>query len=105
MHCVQSVVPEIIKYSNAGDTSSSATSDLTVVAENLRTFRVLRSLKMVSRFQKVRLIVLAVTKAFQEMIFISVLMFIFLYIFAIIGIIFFDYSTATGELTYYNSFK
>ena len=51
------------------------------------------------------MIVLAVSKAFKEMVFISVLMFIFFYIFAIIGTIFFDYSTAAVPLKYENSFR
>ena len=51
---------------NMGQPSAKvSTSDVSVIAQNMRTFRILRSLKMVSRFQKVRLIVLAVTKAFQ----------------------------------------
>ena len=66
-HCFQSVVPEIVEVLAKDSTSvgGNATSQLSSVANNMRTFRVLRSLKMVSRFQKVRLIVLAVTKAFQ----------------------------------------
>ena len=99
-----SFVPEIMKYSSSGHPGQT-TNDLTVVAENMRTFRVLRSLKMVSRFQKVRLIVMAVTKAFQAMIFITVLLFIFAYIFAIIGVICFDYSKAEKPLMYPNSFS
>lgn len=64
-------MPEIISISSGtfgkrtGSVEHSASADLQVVASNLRTFRVLRSLKVVSRFQKVKLIVLAVTKAFQ----------------------------------------
>ena len=61
-------MPEVINMAsgNMGQPSSKvSTSDVSVIAQNMRTFRILRSLKMVSRFQKVRLIVLAVTKAFQ----------------------------------------
>ena len=61
-------MPEIIRFSTGtfGKRNvTGSTNDLGVVASNMRTFRILRSLKMVSRFQKVRLIVLAVTKAFQ----------------------------------------
>ena len=65
---MQSFVPEIIRVATGtfGKRNvTGSTGDLGVVASNMRTFRILRSLKVVSRFQKVRLIVLAVTKAFQ----------------------------------------
>ncbi|KAK2189943.1 hypothetical protein NP493_93g04023 [Ridgeia piscesae] len=107
---VMSIMPELINLAsgNMGQPSSKvSTSDVSVIAQNMRTFRILRSLKMVSRFQKVRLIVLAVTKAFQEMVFITVLLFVFAYIFAIIGVIFFsaELYKHRKELAFWDSFS
>ena len=62
----QTLVPEFVSvYLMISSGSSGNASDLAVLASNLRTFRILRALKMVTRFNNVRLIVLAVTKAFQ----------------------------------------
>ncbi|KAI0224143.1 Cation channel sperm-associated protein 2 [Lamellibrachia satsuma] len=106
---LMSILPEVINLSAAGmgRPSKVSTSDVSVIAQNMRTFRILRSLKMVSRFQKVRLIVLAVTKAFQEMVFITVLLFVFAYIFAIIGVIFFSAQLYKHrkELEFWDSFS
>lgn len=57
----QSFVPEIINFF-AGDIGGSM---VRVIVRNLRVFRILRSLKMVSRFRQVRLIALAIGKAFS----------------------------------------
>ncbi|XP_033108654.1 cation channel sperm-associated protein 2-like [Anneissia japonica] len=98
---VGSFVPELIAFT-AGDLK-----EVRVIVNNLRVFRILRSLKMVSRFRQVRLIALAITKAFNAMTFIMLLLFTFAYIFAIAGVIFFDnYSRSDREdLIYKNSFS
>nr|XP_054755635.1 cation channel sperm-associated protein 2-like [Lytechinus pictus] len=97
---VASFIPEIIA-SAAGDLK-----DLKVIVSNVRVFRIFRALKMVSRFRQARLIALAITKAFNAMSFILVLFLLFLYIFAITGIIFFDsYSRSMrDDLAYQYSF-
>eukprot|EP00058_Branchiostoma_floridae_P009546 XP_002595034.1 hypothetical protein BRAFLDRAFT_99686 [Branchiostoma floridae] len=99
---VQSVVPEVMNMT--GDVGTGGLGD---IAKQMRIFRVLRSLKMVSRFRQVRLIALAITKAFQSMTFILLLLLTFMYIFAIMGIIFFEnYTNAEGiYLEYQNSFS
>ncbi|XP_072038186.1 cation channel sperm-associated protein 2-like [Amphiura filiformis] len=98
---VGSFVPEIIAFT-AGDLT-----ELRVIVRNLRVFRILRSLKMVSRFRQVRLIALAITKAFNAMTFIGLLFLVFAYIFAIGGIILFDsYTHSTrDDLQYKTSFS
>ncbi|XP_071794192.1 cation channel sperm-associated protein 2-like [Asterias amurensis] len=98
---VASFVPEIIAFT-AGDLK-----ELRVIVSNLRVFRILRSLKMVSRFQQARLIALAITKAFKAMTFIMLLLLLFAYIFAIAGVIFFDNYTRSDrqDLLYKDSFS
>ncbi|XP_057308446.1 cation channel sperm-associated protein 2-like [Hydractinia symbiolongicarpus] len=99
---VMSVLPELIKLSG-----KMATDELAVVAENLRVFRILRSLKMVSRFAQLRIIVLTILKAFKSMVFILTLLGVFMYIFAVAGtVIFASYSKSTRtDLLYKNSFS
>ncbi|XP_038076596.1 cation channel sperm-associated protein 2-like [Patiria miniata] len=98
---VGSFVPEIIVLT-VGDLK-----ELRVIVKNLRVFRILRSLKMVSRFQQARLIALAITKAFKAMTFIMLLLLLFAYIFAIAGVIFFDSYTRSDreDLQYKDSFS
>lgn len=59
---VMSFAPELIKAASPGGADQS----LKIVADNLRTFRVLRSLKMVSRFAQLRIIVLTMLKALKQ---------------------------------------
>ncbi|KAJ8029473.1 Cation channel sperm-associated protein 2 [Holothuria leucospilota] len=100
---VGSFVPEILALT-ARDMGEMM---IHVVVRNLRVFRILRSLKMVSRFRQIRLIALAIGKAFNAITFIMLLLFTFLYIFAITGIIFFDNYTRSErqDLAYKNSFR
>ena len=56
---LQSVLPEIIR------TIGVANKDQIQFVEHLRKFRILRALKMVSKFRSIRLIVLTVSKAFK----------------------------------------
>ena len=62
---LQSLIPEFIALSSGQFGNYMATSQLIILAENFRVFRILRSLKMVTRFRQVRLIALAVAKAFR----------------------------------------
>ncbi|XP_074662503.1 cation channel sperm-associated protein 2-like [Tubulanus polymorphus] len=104
-----SFVPEIINFSTGdfGKSTKSATSQLSILADNMRVFRVLRSLKMVTRFRQIRLITLAVAKAFQAMVSITMLLFSFAYIFSIVGVIIFDNFSKSQrkDLVYKNSFS
>ena len=59
------------------------------VVNNIRIFRIFRSLKTVTRIEKVRLLVSAIINAFTAMVFITILLGVFLYIFAIFGVIVF----------------
>ncbi|XP_078367481.1 cation channel sperm-associated protein 2-like isoform X1 [Oculina patagonica] len=99
---VMSFVPEIIELS-----SGKNTAELAVIAENLRVFRILRSLKMVSRFAQLRIIVLTILKAFKSMAFILILLMTFMYIFAVAGTVMFSsYSkSARTDLKYKQSFS
>lgn len=55
----------------------------------LRVFRILRLLKVISHFVQLRIIVIALTKAIRSVMLISLLLFVFAYIFANIGLILF----------------
>ncbi|XP_020904901.1 cation channel sperm-associated protein 2 [Exaiptasia diaphana] len=98
---IMSVVPEVMKF------WSGTTSELAVIAENLRVFRILRSLKMVSRFAQLRIIVLTILKAFKSMAFIMILLSTFMYIFGVAGTVIFDtYSKSSRtDLKYKESFS
>ncbi|CAH3138853.1 unnamed protein product [Pocillopora meandrina] len=99
---VMSFVPEIIELS-----SGKNTAEVAVIAENLRVFRILRSLKMVSRFAQLRIIVLTILKAFKSMAFILILLMTFMYIFAVAGTVMFaSYSKSERtDLKYKQSFS
>ena len=76
-------------------------SFLQQVVNNIRIFRIFRSLKTVTRIEKVRLLVSAIINAFTAMVFITILLGVFLYIFAIFGVIVFRGPTdeLEGEVT------
>ncbi|KAK3733236.1 hypothetical protein QZH41_002002 [Actinostola sp. cb2023] len=95
------VVVKVMKF------SSGTASELAVIGENLRVFRILRSLKMVSRFAQLRIIVLTILKAFKSMAFIMILLITFMYIFAVAGTVIFDsYSKSNRtDLKYKESFR
>ncbi|XP_031420931.1 cation channel sperm-associated protein 2 [Clupea harengus] len=98
---VLSVLPEIIR------TIGVANKDQIQFVEHLRKFRILRALKMVSKFRSIRLIVLTVSKAFKAMSFIFLLLLVFAYIFAVVGVILFQSYTRSDVLglVYHDSFK
>uniref|UniRef100_A0A673ZC09 Cation channel sperm associated 2 n=1 Tax=Salmo trutta TaxID=8032 RepID=A0A673ZC09_SALTR len=92
-----SVIPEIVKVFKGVDTD-----DLEIVAL-LKKFRILRSLKIISKFRQIRLIVLAISKAFKAMTFIFLLLLVFAYIFAVVGVILFEsYTRSNVEGLVYN---
>ncbi|XP_048584229.1 cation channel sperm-associated protein 2 isoform X2 [Nematostella vectensis] len=99
---IMSVVPEVIKFS-----SGQNTAEVAVIADNLRVFRILRSLKMVSRFAQLRIIVLTILKAFKSMAFIMILLMTFMYIFAVAGTVIFASAAKSNrtDLKYKTSFS
>ncbi|XP_065060530.1 cation channel sperm-associated protein 2-like isoform X2 [Rhopilema esculentum] len=100
---VMSFVPELIKVASPQDANKS----LKIVADNLRTFRILRSLKMVSRFAQLRIIVLTMLKALKSMAFILMLLATFMYIFAVTGTVMFTshHKSTRGDILYKYSFS
>ncbi|OXA61168.1 cation channel sperm-associated protein 2 [Folsomia candida] len=80
---------------------------LFLTVKYLRIIRIFRSLNVVTRIHKIRLIWEAVVKTFRELFFITALMAIFFYIFAIVGIKLFDRYTLSHDpsLQYRESFK
>ena len=100
-----SLVNEVIKYI-APMNDNKQPSDLMIVAENLRSFRVFRSLKIIARFKQSRIIVASVVMAARELLFIAVLALVFIFIFAVFGVTFFDYNLIDrSQLNFPNSFK
>ncbi|XP_046839003.1 cation channel sperm-associated protein 2-like [Xenia sp. Carnegie-2017] len=97
------VVPEVISLVVGGNSSSS----ISVIGDNMRVFRILRSLKMVSRFAQLRIIVLTIFKAFKSMAFILILLLLFMYVFAVAGTILFDSyaKSSRNDLKYRTSFS
>jgi voltage-gated sodium channel len=59
------------------------------IISDLRVFRILRVLKIISHFLQLRIIIIALTKAFHSVMLISILVFIFAYIFANVGVVLF----------------
>ncbi|XP_036910382.1 cation channel sperm-associated protein 2 [Sturnira hondurensis] len=71
----------------------------------LRICRVLRSLKLFTRFPQVRVIILALARALKSMTFLLMLLIIFFYIFAVTGVYFFeDYTRSTRPDLKYHMF-
>lgn len=94
-------VIEVVRFVSIATDSS----DLAFTAQSLRSFRILRSLKLISRFKDAREITVCVTNAVKSILFISLLMFIFGYIYAIIAVTFFDYSKVSPtELDFPHAF-
>ncbi|XP_063052372.1 cation channel sperm-associated protein 2-like [Engraulis encrasicolus] len=96
-----SILPEVI-------TAIGGVSKANMQAiEHLRKLRILRALKMVSKFRQIRLILLTVSKAFKAMTFIFLLLLVFAYIFAVVGVILFQSYTrsSVAGLVYHDSFK
>ncbi|XP_037088434.1 cation channel sperm-associated protein 2-like [Pollicipes pollicipes] len=83
-----SVVPELMR-AFAKEARTTSMHSYFKVVNNIRIFRIFRSLKTVTRIEKVRLLVSAIINAFTAMVFITILLGVFLYIFAIFGVIVF----------------
>ncbi|KAM7158704.1 cation channel sperm-associated protein 2 isoform 1-T1 [Molossus nigricans] len=91
---ILSLLPEVVVL--VGVTGQSVWLQL------LRICRVLRSLKLLTRFCRVRVIILALVRALKSMTFLLLLLIIFFYIFAVSGVYFFeDYThSARQDLQY-----
>ncbi|KAI4883530.1 hypothetical protein NFI96_009576 [Prochilodus magdalenae] len=74
-----SALPEIVTAF-----SGTGTESLKIV-KLIRTFRVLRALKITAKFRELRVTVLAVTKACKELVPVCVLLFFLMYMFAVTG--------------------
>ncbi|XP_020382095.1 cation channel sperm-associated protein 2-like [Rhincodon typus] len=98
---ITSLVPEVVKGTHL------KTSIELYFLKVTRIFRALRSLKMMRRFHQVRLILLAITKAFKTMTFILLLVLIFAYVFAVVGVSLFRTYTESDKpgLIYHSSFR
>ena len=71
--------------------SHDTTNDLGFrIISDLRVFRILKLLKIISHFLQLRIIVIALTKAFRSVVLISILLIIFAYIYATVGVVLFE---------------
>ncbi|XP_067873909.1 cation channel sperm-associated protein 2-like isoform X2 [Heterodontus francisci] len=98
---ITSIVPEVVKGTHL------KTSIELHFLKVIRIFRALRSLKMMRTFHQVRLILLAMTKAFEAMTFILLLVLIFAYVFAVVGVLLFRSYTESDDpdLGYRSAFR
>nr|XP_002121116.1 cation channel sperm-associated protein 2-like [Ciona intestinalis] len=91
---VVSILPELIRLVNSDASGSGMVQTLSF----LRVLRITRLLKMVSRFEQARIILMAVTKAFSAMSFILLLLALFMWMFALMGeVIFVRYTQYDGR--------
>ncbi|CAK8695034.1 unnamed protein product [Clavelina lepadiformis] len=91
---IVSILPEVIRWFNGDAISSSLMSSLSF----LRVLRITRLLKMVSRFEQARIILMSVSKAFSAMSFILLLLALFMWMFALMGeVIFGRYTQYDGR--------
>uniref|UniRef100_A0A8C8RVF6 Cation channel sperm associated 2 n=1 Tax=Pelusios castaneus TaxID=367368 RepID=A0A8C8RVF6_9SAUR len=79
---VVSVIPELLDFTGV--------TNRMVAVRILRGFRILRTLKLFSKFRQVRVIILAIAKTLKAMTFILLLLLVFFYAFAVSGIFFFE---------------
>lgn len=86
------LIIEAIRFASFGIKEGEGQSDLSLTAHSLRSFRILRSLKLISRFKATRDVIVCVTKAVKSVAFITILMFIFAYIYAVVAVLFFKYN-------------
>lgn len=85
------LIIEVIRFASFAVEEEEGRSDLSMTAQSLRSFRILRSLKLISRLKAARDVIVCVTKAVKSIAFITILMFIFAYIYAVVGVLFFKY--------------
>eukprot|EP00455_Lapot_gusevi_P002899 TRINITY_DN11197_c0_g1_i3.p1 TRINITY_DN11197_c0_g1~~TRINITY_DN11197_c0_g1_i3.p1 ORF type:complete len:488 (-),score=60.15 TRINITY_DN11197_c0_g1_i3:162-1625(-) len=96
---ILSAIPVILSLMSA-----SRKGTLAQVANQLRVFRTLRSLKMIAKINSLRVVIQTVVEAFQSLGFILLLLSILMYIFAIFAVNLFEpYSTSSRtDLQYQN---
>jgi len=97
------MVPIVAKIAIGG---SSDTKNFATLAKNLRIFRTFRTLKMIAKFRSLRIIVRTIVEALQSLGFVLVLLFLLMYIFAVLAIsLFSDYASSPLEgLLYQDKF-
>ena len=94
---ILSVLPEVLQRLT-DDSRETSGSTLFATLGFLRVLRITRLLKIVSRFEQARIILLSVTKAFSAMSFIMILLALFMWIFALMGqLIFIKYTNYDGR--------
>ena len=95
---IVTIMTLVIAIFDVANPQSSATGSLSHISI-LKGFRILRSLKMLTRFAQLRLIVLTILKAIRSIGVTAFLMSLMIYVYAVIGLIFFsDYSTDLGRV-------
>ncbi|MBN3308957.1 CTSR2 protein, partial [Amia calva] len=101
MVTILSILPEVIKLYQGQNTSGLAFMKL------IRMCRILRTLKMFSKFPRYRVLVLAISAGIKDLFFIFLLLLVFAYIFAVTGIVLFQSYTDSDQpdLEYKQSFK
>jgi hypothetical protein len=90
------VAPVLDLVTQGADDDDRLTRILEVV-KYIRIFRIFRSLNVVTRIRKIMVIWAAITRTFKSLLFITILMLIFFYIFSIIGIQLFDRFTRSHD--------
>ncbi|KAL5267104.1 hypothetical protein ACHWQZ_G004218 [Mnemiopsis leidyi] len=83
---IVSAIPEVLRLFDSAENNDVVSQ----VAAYIRTFKILRSLKMIARFGSLKIIVMTILQAFQSMVFILVLLLSIAYIFAIMAVVFFN---------------
>mmetsp|Transcript_42260 Transcript_42260/g.68537 ORF Transcript_42260/g.68537 Transcript_42260/m.68537 type:complete len:461 (-) Transcript_42260:161-1543(-) len=99
---VFSLVPELLELASPGSKSAGLR-----IAKKLRLFRVFRSLKMVSRFRNLRVIVRTILEAFESFGYIMLLLMMLFYIYGVLSISLFEsYTLSTSPgLKYRHKFS
>lgn len=77
-----------------------------LIVNYVRVLRIFRTMNVVTRWKRIKIIWDAVVNTFSSLLFITILMFLFFYIFAIIGIHLFDRFTRSHriDLDYHKAF-
>ncbi|KAJ3360569.1 hypothetical protein GGF32_008312 [Allomyces javanicus] len=89
-------IPEIMDL-----VSGTSSGSIIQVVRQLRTFRILRTLKLAVRFTSLRIIVVTILEAFRSMMLIMLLLLMVTYIFAVIGVYGFQHMADSGLGLYY----
>ncbi|KAI9218701.1 Ion transport protein-domain-containing protein [Blastocladiella britannica] len=91
-------LPEIVDAITGSNSGS-----LKVVLSQLRTFRILRALKLAVRFGSLRIIVVTIIEAFRSMALIMVLLLMVTFIFAVMGVYIFSNFASSGVTSKYRT--